>query len=469
MTELGLGEHPQDENVMKEDDHERLDDRLSPSAHSLLKVVNTYESGGQLNLFQETADTREVIRMLDSYRGSLYSSLIKRLEEVIGIGGVSIISQRDIIRLIQNLWNENISSFSKTELPFLGAALQNPGGDLSKLSEKAELSYAQARRAQKRLTHAGVLRIRGMLNAEKLALQRIAILTENPSILLTGPYIRLHLLVDGYENLVLSFGVVPTQHKADLMDAVRSTRTSNGGTTTYRLSPGRPRFNGLYFGKNGWKVDLTHFQLMLRNDNERLAAANPPTPSAVPPTGIRATDVRIVDSLLETYTSTASEIQKRARVSTATAFRRRQAILEDKRVLPRARIQIPSLSDRILCICSPESAANILEAWNCLPLTNISLIVDFEAPREKKLLLMAALPAGSGREIIRIVQEEVSRVAPFKVFVVSAGIADQFRISTLFDHKKNLWKWGPQFMDVRNYSNLRRDASHENIPIDFAI
>lgn len=469
MTELGLDGRSQDETAMTKDDRQRFEDKLSPSAHSLLEFIKTYESGGQVNLFQVNEDTRSVIQMLDSFRGCLYSALAKRLEEVVHTGGVSIISQRDAIRVIHNLWNANVSNLSSTEMPFLDSVLRRPSEALSELSDKANLSYAQTRRAQKRLVEADVLRIRGVLNAEALALQRVTIMMESPSIVLTGPYIPLNLMVDGYENLGFSFGVIPARRQSDFLHAVRSTRSSNARTIAFGLSPGKSLFSGLYFRKDGWKIDLLHFQLMLRNDSEQITIADVSKPSQLEPSDLRASDLQIMDSLLDKYNATAGEISKSARVSTATAFRRRAEILKRRLVLPRARIKIPVLSDRICCIASPQSAGNILEAWNCLPLTYSSIISNLEAPSEKKLLLMAALPAGSGRDVIRIIEEEVSRVAPFKAFLVSAGVTDKFRVEPLFDHKRSSWKWGPHFLDVRNYSTIRREASPIDIPFDLAI
>ena len=170
MTQPEVETQEQDEPIMP-DEKPKFESKLSPSATAILRFVKTFEEGGQLQVFQTDAEFELLQAMVTTYRGSLHSLLTRRLEEVVNLGGVSIISQRDIMSLIVNLWEENISRLSRTELPFLEAAIKNPGASLNALSAKAELSYAQSRRAQKRLNDSGVLKTVGSLNTHKLGLE----------------------------------------------------------------------------------------------------------------------------------------------------------------------------------------------------------------------------------------------------------------------------------------------------------
>ena len=468
MTEIELDDELQGEPKMSDDDCRDTEQKLSPSAKAVLRYINQFENGVELEVFQEDdSDIMELKRMLVSYRGSLYSALYARLQHVIALGEVSIISQRDVMSVIRSLWSDNVSKLSSTEAPFLEAALNSPADTLKELAKKAGLSYAQARRAQKRLSYSQVLRTRGLLNTDALGLERVVIIMEAPSIVLSGPYIPLSLMVDGYSSLVLSFAVVPSRRREDLMTTIRSTRSSNERTAVYGISPGKPRFSSLYSCGDGWRIDLLHFQLMLRNGGSPLTLSSIPAPQNSEPSDLRASDLRIMDVLLQDFGVTANELSKKARVSTATAFRRRAELVRGRLILPRARVEIPSLSDRICCMASPECTGAIMQAWSGLPLTYQSMIYNLEDPSERSLLLMAALPAGSGQDVIRVLREEVSKVHDLKAFEISASTQQPLKVSALFDNKRGAWKWGSYFFDARNYGTLRREGSSD-IPVDLA-
>ena len=150
---------------MPDDDAPNFWEKLSPSAIAVLRFVKTFEEGGQLEVFTEDADFKLLRKMVLSYRGSLYLLLTRRLEEVVRLGDITIISQRDVMSLIVDLWEENISVLSRTELPFLEAAIKNPGKPLNAIAEHANLSYGQTRRAYKRLNDSEVMKTGGMLNS----------------------------------------------------------------------------------------------------------------------------------------------------------------------------------------------------------------------------------------------------------------------------------------------------------------
>ncbi|MFW9843748.1 MAG: hypothetical protein ACFFEV_04165, partial [Candidatus Thorarchaeota archaeon] len=164
MTQPALEAQGQDDLGLPKDKVPKFQSKLSPSASAILKFVKTFEEGGQLEVFQADAEFETLRTMVMSYRGSLSTLLHKKLEEVVNLGGVEIITQRDVMSLIVNLWKKNISNLTRAELPFLECVLKNPKYSLKELSTSSGLSYAQSRRAQKRLTDSGVLQVGGMLN-----------------------------------------------------------------------------------------------------------------------------------------------------------------------------------------------------------------------------------------------------------------------------------------------------------------
>ena len=470
MTQPEIDTQDQDETVMPEDQGPKFERKLSPSATAILRFVRTFEEGGQLQVSQTDAEFELLRAMVTSYRGSLFSLLTRRLEEVVTLGGVSIISQRDIMSLIVDLWQENISRLSRTELPFLEAAIKNPGATLNILANKAELSYAQTRRAQKRLSESKVLRTVGMLNTHKLGLERVLIIFESPSLVLSGPYVQKTLMIDGYSPLVLVVATIPHKKRAELLDTIKSFRGSTGGASVWSLSDGRPFFNGRYFSpQNGWNLDLLHFRLMLRKGGDPLLLADVATPSPLEPNRFTYADVKIIDALVDGFDSTGNDIVSSTGLSPSTAFRKRSQLIKNRVVLPRARVNIPRLSDRVVCLLSPECSGDIIPAWNNLPITYQSRIQNIEEPSEKKVLLVSALPAGSGRNLIDVLNDETSKIHDYSAHAVAAGSGQSTKVASMYDRRSDSWKWDvSKFFDAMTYSVVRREASPTNIPLDLA-
>ena len=470
MTQPDIETQGQDEIVMTENKSLKYEDKLSPSAIAILRFVRTFEDGGQLEVFQTDAEFEILRTMVTSYRGSLYSLLKRRLEEVVDLGGVSIISQRDIMSLIVNLWEENISRLSRTELPFLEAAIKNPGTTLNFLAERAGLSYAQSRRAQKRLSESGVLKIVGMLNTHKLGLERVLIIFESPSLVLSGPYVQKILMVDGYSPLVLIVATIPHQKREELLETIRSFRGSTGGASVWSLSDGRPFFSGRYYNaEESWNLDLLHFRLMLRKGGDSLLLADVATPTPGKPNRFTYADVKIIDALVDEYDSTGNDIVTTTGLSPSTAFRKRSQLIKKRVVLPRAQVNIPRLSDRVICLLSPECSGDIIPAWNHLPITYQSRIQNLENPSEKKVLLVSALPAGSGRYLIDVLNDETSKIHDYSAHVVAAGTGQSTKVANMYDRRSDNWKWDvSKFFDALTYSVVRREASPRDIPLDLA-
>jgi DNA-binding Lrp family transcriptional regulator len=470
MTEPELVKDGQDDTIMPDDDAPNFWEKLSPSAMAVLRFVKTFEEGGQLEVFTEDADFKLLRKMILSYRGSLYLLLTRRLDEVVKLGDVTIISQRDIMSLIVDLWEENISALSRTELPFLEAAIKNPGKPLNIIAEHANLSYGQTRRAYKRLHDSGVLKTGGMLNTHNLGLERVLIMFESPTLVLSGPYVQKTMMIDGYSPLVLVVATIPYDKREEFLDTIRSFRTSTGSVSVWSLSAGRPQLNGRYFNPNrGWDLDLLHFRLMLRKGGNSLVLADvaPTTPPR--PHGFTYADVKIIDALVDNFGGTAADIVKATKLSSSTAFRKRTQLLRKEIVLPRARVTIPALSDRVICLLSPECSGDIIPAWDYLPLTYHSRVQNLENPTEKKVLLVSALPAGSGQNLIDVLDDETSKIHDYSAHVVAAGVGGSSKVASMYDRRKDQWKWDvSKFFDAYTYSVVRREASPKNIPLDLA-
>lgn len=470
MTEPELVNDGRDDTIVPDDDAPSFWEKLSPSAMAVLRFVKIFEEGGQLEVFTEDADFKMLRKMVLSYRGSLYPILTRRLEEVVTLGEVMIVSQRDVMSLIINLWEENISRLSRTELPFLEVAIRNPGKSLSFLATRAALSYAQTRRAQKRLNDSGVLKTGGMLNTRKLGLERVLVIFESPTLVLSGPYVQKILMIDGYSPIVLVIATIPYKKRSEFLDTIRSFRNSTSSVSAWGLSDGIPKLNGLYFNQNrGWTLDLLHFRLMLRKGGNPLILSDVASPVPHEPHGFTYADVKIIDAIVDSFGSTAAELVNTTKLSSSTAFRRRAQLLKRGIVLPRARVNLPMLSDRVICLLSPDCSGDIIPAWDHLPLTYQSRIQNLENPSDKKVLLVSALPAGSGRDLIDVLDDETSKVHDYSAHLVAAGVGGSSKVTSLYDRRSDQWKWDvSKFFDAITYSVVRQDASPKNIPLDLA-
>jgi len=470
VTQPEIRSPGQDETGLPKDKILSFERKLSPSASAILKFVKTFEEGGQLEVFQADAEFEMLRKMVMSYRGSLHSILIRRLEEVVNLGGVSIITQRDVTSLIVNLWKENISNLTKSELPFLECVLKNPGQSLKDLSKKSGLSYAQSRRAQKRLTDSGVLKIGGMLNPNRLGLDRVLIILENPALVLSGPYIQKLLWIDGSPSVVFMVANIPSAKTSEMIEVVRSLRDATTNASVWRLSTGIPLFDGTYFDQRaGWEVDLLHIRLMLRKGGNTLTLSEIPTPTVSEQVKFTGAEVLVMDELIKSFDGTAGNIVKSTNLSESSAFRKRSQLIKNKIILPRARVSIPQLSDRVISLLSPEIAGDIAPAWSKLPLTYQSQIQNLENSKEKKVLLSTALPTGSGRDLINVMRDEISKIHRYSVHSVAAGIGATTKVSSMWDRRKKSWKWDTsRYFDAVSYGVMRKEASESHIPLDLA-
>ncbi len=454
---------------MPEDDKPKYLGKLSPSANAILGVMRALEDGGQLDLFQEDPELERLRIIVSSFRGSLYSALVKRLNEVVSLGGVSVITQRDMMSLLEILWAKNVSRFSDTELAVLRGTLENLGLSMAELSSMTGLSYAQTRRGALRLRQSGVLRIKGTLSMAQLGLERILVTMEAPSMILSGPYVKSHLFIDSDGPHVFQVLAIPSANVGELRNVVRNLHSTSRNVVAWRMSRGTPRFNGLYSGNRWWQVDLLHYRLMLRAGGAPITIGDFPLRSMIPACHFAASELKIVDQLLENYETTAHGIVGATGLSPSTAFRKRAGLISRGIVKPRAKVSIPALTDRVLAVASPNVAGNIMPAWNQLPLSYVSLMENIENRSERKMILTAAVPAGQGRELIQVMNEERSRVDDYAVHLVSRGNEASFKTASLYDRRRSIWKWRLEFFDLLAYSVGRRNTeSGTEIPLDLA-
>ncbi|MBD3404876.1 MAG: hypothetical protein GF411_01920 [Candidatus Lokiarchaeota archaeon] len=458
-------------NMSEEQDEPDIESKLSPSALAVVRSLQSIEEGIDLDLFQSTSESERLIMMVNTYRGSLYDDLKERLEIVVKLGNIRFISQPDILREVESLWSSNASRLSRTELRALEAVLNKPDANLSELADISKMTYSQCRRAMQRLKDSRVFSVEGMINLQKFGLERILLILENPSLVLSGPYIYKTLIVDGPTTYAFLVSVIPNDHVDDFLALLPSLRNVATSVSAWRLSEGHPRFSPHHFSyyRPDWRPNLFHFRLLLRNSDEPLILGDLPSRIKIKVT-LTPSDLKIADHLLYNFEATTHEIMESTSLSESTIFRRRIQLIENEYVIPRARIDIPLLNERVVAILDPESAGEVINAWNFLPLTYVSRIDRITDARnlESKVLLLTSIPAGSGREILQVLSEEVSFVNDWSAFVVSTGHDERIPILSMFDTRKDNWKWNLGFFDLRALSVVRSECTSQNTPFDLA-
>ena len=147
------------------------EDYLSHSAKAVLRYIKKFEEGHGIEVFQKDPEIEDLRMKVRGFRGSLYSAVLRRMLEVISLEGVKIITQSDLMKLIEEIWNRNVSRLSPTEIRTLKGMLDIPGISLQQLSDAIGLSYSQTRRALHRMKQSGVLKVEGQLNQGQLGLE----------------------------------------------------------------------------------------------------------------------------------------------------------------------------------------------------------------------------------------------------------------------------------------------------------
>ncbi|MHA2601765.1 MAG: hypothetical protein AM324_006510, partial [Candidatus Thorarchaeota archaeon SMTZ1-83] len=309
---------------------------LTADAKALLRSFRDIEEAGQIDVFQPDPEIERLRQIVGSYRGSLFSAVRLRIDVVRKLGDVEVITQKDLWSLVEELWRANVSLFSDTELAVLKKSLEEPGIGLRSLAQKSGLSYSQTRRAVQRLRRADVLRMEGLLNAGKLGLQRVLIVLESPELVLSSVYITKTLFIDGAEPKALHVATIPSERMEDMLNIVRGLRTTSAKVSAWKLSTGKPAFDGRYSTKSGWTLDAFHWSTQVRKGENQLVLSNP-TPSKPERVHFTAADLKIIDRLAVNFEAKAQEIVESTGLSESTVFRRRAQLIEERVVVPRSR------------------------------------------------------------------------------------------------------------------------------------
>jgi len=445
--------------------------KLTSSASAVLRVLQSFEERKDAEIFDDSDhDASHLRKMVRTYRGSLYSEITRRLAEVITLGGVSVITQRDVITLVEEIWGSNVSRCSPTELKVLKGVLENSSLSLRSLSSVMGLSYAQTRRAAQRLRASGVLRIKGLLNTNLLGLERVLIILENPTLVLSGPYIHKTLFVDSPSPTTFLLSTLPRERVPELMKMIKSLRGTAGSVSAWKLSAGKPRFSSIYYNsKTGeWCPNLLHFRLMLRTRGDDLTVGPRFSAPTTPSSTFTSAELKILEKIVENYEATAVEITESIDLSESTAFRKRSQLIGNRVVVPRAMVTIPKLKDRVIALLNPDCAGDIVPAWSQLPLTYVSRLENLENPDERKVLLLSALASGSASDLIDVLYSEKSRADDFAAHSVTGGNTSPIRVASMFDRREKRWKWDPSFFDLLSYGIARKEGGRNSIPLDLA-
>ncbi|MFW9850150.1 MAG: hypothetical protein ACFFF4_13520 [Candidatus Thorarchaeota archaeon] len=444
--------------------------KLSHSASALLSILKQLQANQNLNIFQPGPQVEELKKIVQTYRGGIFTATERRLNSIVKKGGISVITEPDLMRIIRDIWNHNISKLTKTELKALEGVLKKPELTTAELSKEVGLTYNRCRRALDSLKKSTVLRREGRVDAAALGLDRILIVMEGPSGIITSPYFTRTLFVDGSVPKVMIKGLIPSKRRKEFLRTIGSLRSVSENTKVFFLSAGEPRFGTAYYdsSQKRFKFDPLHWRLLLRSGGTELTLGEFPVGQVRFPIRFRESETKIIENLVTDFDQTAHELAQKTKLSESTTFRKRAKIVQEGIVKPRPKITIPSLSDRLIGVFSGEAASGILHAWSTLPLTYTSMITNLENKHEKKIVFATALPAGSARDLLDVLYSEKSRVDEFDVHEVAAGIISNLPVNALYDHDKKDWQFNSSFVDVRTYGIVRKEASRKDIPLDLA-
>ncbi|MDF1538057.1 MAG: hypothetical protein P1Q69_04060 [Candidatus Thorarchaeota archaeon] len=456
---------------MPKDDDSEVYSKLSHSAKAVLKILQRVEQNQAPDLFQEDPELQELRRWVSTYRGGIYTKTLRRLRTLVSRGFVQIITQGDLLGIIKEIWEQNISRLTETELNVLEGLLQSPDLSMKELAKHIKITYNRTRRALDHLKSTGVLRREGRVDAASLGLDRLLIIQTNPTGVVNSPYVTRALYVDGSTRRVFLKLLIPSRHRNAFMGTIKTIRSLSDSTKVYALSAGLPRFGRAYYSysKRKFEFDKLHFRLMLRAggmDDLTLGEFN--VGAIKFPNRFNSSETKIIESLIDDFDLTAQEIAKNTGLSESTTFRKRAKIVNSGIVRPRPKIAIPNLSDRVCGIFGGEAAATIIPAWSQLPCTTTSMITNLEDASEKKIIFTTALPAGSARDLLDVIQSEKSKIDDIEVWEVAAGAKNNLPVSALYDTDRKQWEFDYSFLDVRSFSICRNEASRTDIPLDLS-
>ncbi len=455
---------------MPKDDDSEVDAKLSHSAKAVLKILQRVEQNQAPDLFQEGPELKELRKWVSTYRGGIYTKTLRRLKLLVSRGGVQVITQGDLLGIIKEIWQQNISRLTETELNVLAGLLKEPDLSMGDLAKKIGLTYNRTRRALDHLKATGVLYREGRVDAASLGLDRLLIVQTNPTAVASSPYFTRFLFVDGSPSKVFIKALIPSRHRNAFMGTIKTIRSLSESTQVYALSAGEPRFGRAYYNpaKRKFEFDKLHFRLMLRAGGDDLTLGEFNVGEIKFPNRFNSSETRIIETLIDDFDLTAEEIAKKTGLSQSTTFRKRAKIINEGIVRPRPKITIPQLSDRVCGIFGGEASSNILSAWGQLPYTTTSMITNLEDSTEKKIMFTTALPAGSARDLLDVIHSEKSQVDDIEVWEVAAGTKNNLPVHSLYDTDTKRWEFDYSFLDVRSFGICRNEASRTDIPLDLS-
>ncbi len=455
-----------------EDEYEGC--RLSPSAERLLSLLRSIEIGRDVDVF-EIENARRLRDMVATHRGSLYQVVVNRVRRAGRAGDGGVLTQQEILMIIEQEWHRGLAHLSDSELRVLGAMVNDHRSSaLQKLAAEIGLTYSRTRRAYRRLLQTGLLRTQAILNVGEMGLARILVVLVEPTFVISSPYVEKTLYCDGPTRIVFQTLTAPRERVSDIVVLVRSLRTTSESVRVWRLSTGRLRFSSLYYnqhcGRRRWTVDPVILHLLLRHTGEPVVMGTD-EPVGTVRTSFSDADTRLIDILRQEFTAAASELAKQTGLSESTIFKRRARLTGELSVLlPRARPQLDWLTDRLLLFVPPEQAGTFLRAWLSLPITYISRVRDVESGKETRVLMLAALPTGTAEDIAYVfARHEEDEGGRFHPTAVNAGMDDRILVHTVYDHVDRTWRWDSNdFLDLEKFFTARRRATRRGLPVDLA-
>ncbi len=446
--------------------------RLSPDARTVLKVLCHLESYEHHDQFQMTSDLKRIHAIVSSYRGSLCSDLKKRLESVHALGDVEVITSRDILSLIDELYHANISKLKESEIVILKAVFGNPEVRLSELEALTGIKYSKARRAWIRLASSGILRRVGIINANQLAFERILLILSNPLFILSGPYVTSTIFADAERAMVYQTLLIPAAFSKGFRKLVVDLRNSSDNVSAWWLSPGTTSFNDSYYDRksNQWRIDLLHFRLLLRKHVDELVVGETKrTTLNAPISRLGKSKLLVMKHLLKDYDSKVQDVSIATKLSRSIVFRKRSEIINERAVLPRIIVKIPALTEGVVSVADSSTAAMLHIAMSKLPFSFFSLLENIDRPSIKKVIILSSTPMGQAKQIVSILEEERSMVDNLETHVITAGEKRPLDVIKIFDLQSMNWKCDSSFFDVRTYSTVRKEVIHNNcLSIDLA-
>ncbi|MGV9169803.1 MAG: hypothetical protein ACOC38_07690 [Promethearchaeia archaeon] len=441
-----------------------LDANLTPNAQAFIDTIQHFQ-------YSQDSDTvrgqhMRLQEIVQNYRGNLHDAVINRLKEVLKPGGVQLVTERDIWSIVTEIMGENASILREPELQVLSVAVQKPSISMKQISEEiSNLSYNQVRRAMSRLRETGIYAVRGLLNASKLGLQRYLIVLESPNLIPSSPYFHKFLFTASAQKVFI-VATIPKQKESDFLNMVRSLRTDARSVTAYKLSRGTLHFSPSYYSKDkrSWEIEPLHFGMLLRQGGQELVFGESRRNVGDNEVTLANSEPKILQVLLQYYDMAVSEISSRTGLSETTVVDTRLRLLNERVVLPRPRLRIPTLREMLIFHMS-DAAGDLLAASRYLPLTYISRIENLETS-EQRILLLSFCKKGSTAEMKNLALRATSLVDNVVVHRLQSGISDCVSVETMYDVKKGAWAWDNNFFDAVGYRTLRRSASPEDIPLD---